>query len=420
MAPTPVATSAYVPAHQLTAGHSDTVYCLRFSPDGNFLASGGDDCALIIWSVSEGRMLFRILFRSPVSAILWHPMYAESLIVGCDDGRVLSLHEFSLSHSVQRDIQIGVRSEVHSMAYDSTTRYLALSLGNEVHLTREEARDEYTMTVKLPPPGPDDEIAGERQAEQRLRAMGVHFRAHGKELIVSYLAHGIFCYDTATHTPLWRIRPSGDTPNIGSSVISPMGNNLAVYNFVSGVDVYNVGAGEKSLLKSYKLSKPPQSLHKVQVAYAMNGQRLVCGTTTGDVCVWLVENAQFYQLLNHSVRQTMSRDNLLYIATGSAGQGQGTYIMLWRGAASDAKPATLYEITTPVGELVESVNNLKAEIRIHILRLAVAAKAYLVTILRVTKWLCIVLMVTWGVSFIPWGTVTPAALATVRLAIFAR
>ena len=51
--------------------------------------------------------------------------------------------------------------------------------------------DEYTMTVKLPSPGPDDEIAGERQADQRLRAMGVHFRAKGKELIVSYLAHGI-------------------------------------------------------------------------------------------------------------------------------------------------------------------------------------------------------------------------------------
>ncbi|KAI9069155.1 WD40 repeat-like protein, partial [Trametes sanguinea] len=341
MAPVPVTTTAYVSTYCLTAGHSDSVYCLRFSPDGNFLASGGDDCALIIWSVSEGRMLFRILFRSPVSAILWHPMYSESLIVGCDDGRVLSLHEFSLSHSVQRDIQIGVRSEVHCMAYDETTRYLALSLGNEVHLTREEARDEYTMTVKLPSPGPDDEIAG-GQSEQRLRAMGLHFRAKGQELIVSYLAHGIFCYQTSTHAPLWRIRPSCETPNIGSSALSPRGNNLAVYNFASGVDVYNVGAGEKALLKSYKLCAPPQSLHKVQVVYALNGQRLVCGTTTGDVCVWLVDSTQFYQQLNHKGEivaamfgiQTMSKDNALYVATGSAGQGQGTYIRLWRAIIS--------------------------------------------------------------------------------------
>ncbi|KAL7277902.1 hypothetical protein ACG7TL_008852 [Trametes sanguinea] len=250
------------------------------------------------------------------------------------------------------------------------------------------------MTVKLPSPGPDDEIAGERQADQRLRAMGVHFRAKGKELIVSYLAHGIF----------------------GSSVISPMGNNLAVYNFVSGVDVYNVGAGEKSLLKSYKLSKPPQSLHKVQVAYAMNGQRLVCGTTTGDVCVWLVENTQFYQLLNHTDHivmavDTMGRDNYLYIATGSAGQGQGTYIMLWRAVTSDAKPGTLYEITTPVGELVESVNNLKAEMRYHFLRLAVAMKAYVLAAFQVIKWLVVVLVTTWSISFVPWGTVTPVILA---------
>ncbi|EIW59758.1 WD40 repeat-like protein [Trametes versicolor FP-101664 SS1] len=377
MSPSPVATTAYIALHDLKPGHSDTINCLRFSPGGDLLASGGDDCALMLWSVDDGRMLFRVLFKSNVSALVWHPIYPDTLIVGCDDGRVFSVHEFSLANSVQRDIQLSVRSNVHSMAYDQSSRYLALSLGREVHLTREEQRDEYAMSIKMPAPAGAPE---EDQGERRLRAMSLHFRAKGKELIVSYLFDGVICFDTTSHAVLWKIDPSPQTLNIGSSALSPLGNNLALHNIFTGVNVYYTGAGDdRVLLKRYNHNKTPQSRSRVQVAYAMNGQRLVCGTTTGDVCVWMVESGQIFQELMHDGEislpcYTISRGNHLYIAAGSARLGQDTYIRLWRASVTgtcvpfptlpcmlliflqDAKPAEAFEIITPVGELVESVN----------------------------------------------------------------
>ncbi|KAI0362854.1 WD40 repeat-like protein, partial [Pilatotrama ljubarskyi] len=357
----PVTTTAYIATHTLQAGHSDTINTLRFSLDGDYLASGADDHALVIWSVAEGRLLYKFLFKSPVSAVIWHPMYPESLIVGCDDGTIVSLREFSPSESVQRPIQIGVRSEVHCMTYDPLSRCLAIALGNEVYLTREQQRDEYSVSARMPSPPVDDEQDINADAEHRLRAMGVHFRSHGKELIVSYLSHGIYCYDVNSRAVLWKISPAAHTPNIGSSAISPLGNNIAVYNVATGVDVYNIGIGEKTLLKTYKLNKEPQSRHRLQTAYAMNGHRLVCGTTTGDVCVWLVENGHFFQQLSHNddiimALDTVNRGNSLYIATGATGRGQNTYIKLWQASLSDAKTEQPYDITTPVGELVEGVN----------------------------------------------------------------
>jgi protein HIRA/HIR1 len=37
--------------YDLQSGHSSTVNCVRFSPSGQYLASGGDDQLVIIWSL---------------------------------------------------------------------------------------------------------------------------------------------------------------------------------------------------------------------------------------------------------------------------------------------------------------------------------------------------------------------------------
>lgn len=89
-------TSAYVKMHTLTAGHCHTVNCLAFSPDGSHLASGGDDRALAIWNALQGRLLYRLLFKSAIDNILWHPVHPDTVIVGCLNGTLLQIHDFSL------------------------------------------------------------------------------------------------------------------------------------------------------------------------------------------------------------------------------------------------------------------------------------------------------------------------------------
>lgn len=87
--------SAYVELHTLAGGHSDTVNCLSFSPDGAYLASCGDDQSLIIWNTEEGRLLYRALFKAKVDRVIWHPLSPATVIVGCENGYLYQLHDIS-------------------------------------------------------------------------------------------------------------------------------------------------------------------------------------------------------------------------------------------------------------------------------------------------------------------------------------
>ena len=55
----PVPADARKPDRILRVGHKGTVQALAFSPDGRWLASGGDDNNIVLWSVSNGREEFR-------------------------------------------------------------------------------------------------------------------------------------------------------------------------------------------------------------------------------------------------------------------------------------------------------------------------------------------------------------------------
>ena len=73
----------------LFAGHRDWVWCVGWHPDGNQLASGGDDGAVRLWQVRGEERLFRLEGHAAgVRSLSWSPD-GRMLASGGRDGRVV-------------------------------------------------------------------------------------------------------------------------------------------------------------------------------------------------------------------------------------------------------------------------------------------------------------------------------------------
>ncbi|KAJ0704099.1 putative transcription factor WD40-like family [Helianthus annuus] len=53
-------------------GHRDAVYCLAFSPNGEYLATGSEDRLMNIWSVKDGMIVKTYFCKGSVSQVCWN------------------------------------------------------------------------------------------------------------------------------------------------------------------------------------------------------------------------------------------------------------------------------------------------------------------------------------------------------------
>lgn len=62
----------FAPIHELV-GHTKTVLAAGFSPEGEYLATSGEDKTLRIWDTATGRNLHTIRVDSPIHSLAWSP-----------------------------------------------------------------------------------------------------------------------------------------------------------------------------------------------------------------------------------------------------------------------------------------------------------------------------------------------------------
>ncbi|KAI0324435.1 hypothetical protein GY45DRAFT_1262848 [Cubamyces sp. BRFM 1775] len=164
----------------------------------------------------------------------------------------------------------------------------------------------------------------------------LHFTDEGKALIVSYLYHGIVCWNISAKTWQWRIQTG---TRIARSALSPDGKAVAICNLMNGFVRYRVKTGE--MLSQY----PVEVVDNVSlpVLFIHEGRSLLCGSDRGEVTIFNAETGSLVQVLQHPGPCTVSQCSIIsihqayqraggmdWVATGTSETGDRTNVILWK------------------------------------------------------------------------------------------
>lgn len=69
---------------RLEGEHSKTITCVAFSPNGQYLACGGEDNKMSIWDASTAEVLHVLTGASPILCLSW--LNSMQIVVGMESG----------------------------------------------------------------------------------------------------------------------------------------------------------------------------------------------------------------------------------------------------------------------------------------------------------------------------------------------
>ncbi|KAI0040761.1 WD40 repeat-like protein [Auriscalpium vulgare] len=304
--------SAYFPSIALQNQHTRLISCLAFSERGNMMLSGDDGGQLIVWDAITGNVLYRTFFPSEVTCGIWlssRPHQIPVIFCGTRTGSAVVISDFK---QYAREVLTGCIGPVYAAEFDTRTEHLAIAVGEEVHVASQLEGGTWATSIILPRPKAVF-LGDHHDISYLIRARGLHFYSHGSSLIVTYLHHGIVCWDLNTRSQAWSIpiRPLDtrqvtiDRLLIGFSAISADHRLLSLSNLRSGsVDVYELKT--LSLIRSLAQRVAPSLDVLVAVLFLGKHPAVICGSTVGDVHIWNVDSGRPIQVLTHDGELSLS------------------------------------------------------------------------------------------------------------------
>jgi WD40 repeat protein len=75
----------------LSSAHNDSITCVAFSIKGDYIAFGGLERKLQIFSLADGELHYSIITPSPIKSLIWLPGAEQTLVCACHSGILINM-----------------------------------------------------------------------------------------------------------------------------------------------------------------------------------------------------------------------------------------------------------------------------------------------------------------------------------------
>jgi WD40 repeat protein len=250
--------SPLLPPCRVLEGHTKLVWSLAFSPDGQFLASGGNDGIVILWDPATGKKL-----RDPFGRVRpWGKagFSPDSKTLACpqEDGRFI-LYNTGAAGQVSWPAQKGAAL---TAAFSPDGKLAAFNNGGTVSVVER--------------PG-DTQVHAFNMEEE---VLNVAFGRGGKTLFAATDGGRLVTWDLADVKKPTELK--GHTGNIHALALHPAGRLAATGSDDGSVRVWDLPTGRSRVFDSGR----GVDGRVVGVAFTPEGRYLVAASGLGIVCIW--------------------------------------------------------------------------------------------------------------------------------------
>ncbi|KAH9058169.1 WD40-repeat-containing domain protein [Lactarius vividus] len=269
----------------------DAITCVAFSVHGDYIAIGGLDRKLHIFSLANGQLHYSIVCPSHIKSLIWLPGTEQMLVCACHSGILMNII-VRPGDSIHLSCFRAQYHAIEFMAADTSASYLSTGSGLDVRVWKGGKHHDWIGHGIL---GVPKKSADNYDAEIVLT--GLHWNSSSNvggdtRLITTYRHHGIQLWDVEKMTVTQSINmPS---PMLGSS-LSPNGLHISVAKR-GGYDLYSLESGIVLHTLAHGL---PLDGNMYPSTFLPRGFAFCGATVDGTVTLWDVKEGDRLQSVQH-------------------------------------------------------------------------------------------------------------------------